>query len=157
MIEHQQQGGFTLADFAVLHGLDERQAWRLAAGGRILGAQRNHAGRWLIFPPAKILEPIRTFAPRKRPAPYDDQRVKEAHHVLTLATAKQLFTLQLSGTQLLMIERLLVQACEELKQKRFFDDDEELEEARTTHGQHLQCLYTCLHVFRAVEKQGSRS
>jgi hypothetical protein len=157
MIEHQQKGSMTLAEFAALHGLTEVQVRGLAKGGRIMGAQRKHTGHWLIFPPAKILGVIRIYAPRKRPAPYDDQRVKEAHHVLTLATAKQLFTLQLSGTQLLMIERLLVQACEELKQKRFFDGDEELEEARTTHGQHLQCLYTCLHVFRAVEKQGSRS
>jgi hypothetical protein len=65
ILEQQQPGAMTLPEFAILHGLTETQARTLARNGRILGAQRNHRGYWLVFPPAKILEGIRIYAKRK--------------------------------------------------------------------------------------------
>jgi hypothetical protein len=156
MIEQQQQGSMTLAEFAALHGLTEVQVRGLAKGGRIMGAQRKHTGHWLIFPPAKILGEIRIYAPRKRPSPYDDQRVKDARHVLTLFNAKQPYSVQLTGAQILSIEKLLSRECEALKRQRVEDDDE-LENSRADSGDRLQCFYTVLYVLHEVAKQGGRS
>jgi hypothetical protein len=149
MIEQQQQGSMTLPEFAALHGLTEVQAQRLAKTGRILGAQRNHTGRWLVFPPAKILEGIRAMKPRKRPLPYDDQRVKEAAHILSLATSKQPFSVQLTGTQILSIERLIQRECELLKSQ---NTDEFEHENRSVFGDRLQGFYIALRSLREATR-----
>ena len=54
----QQQGGMTLQAFATLQGLTKNQALYLANRGRVIGAQKAHDGRWLVFPPAKLSEPL---------------------------------------------------------------------------------------------------
>jgi hypothetical protein len=156
MIEQQQQGSMTLLEFAALHDLTLNQVRRLAKGGGIMGAQRKHTGHWLIFPPAKILGDLRICVPRKRPSPYDDQRVKDARHVLTLFNAKQPYSVQLTGGQILSIEKLISRECEALKRQRVEDDDQ-LENSRSDCGDRLQCLYTTLHVLHEVAKQGGRS
>ena len=58
----QQKNAITLQDFATLQGLTKDQVLYLAKRGRIMGAQKAYNGLWLIFPPAKLSEPIR---PRK--------------------------------------------------------------------------------------------
>ena len=145
VLQQQQQGSMTLIEFAVLNNLTKLQAQRFAKTGRILGARQAHGGRWIVFPPAKILEALRVYAPRKHPLPFDDQRVKEASHVLSLATAKQPYSVQLTGTQILSIERLLKRECETLKVHH--DDDFEPDH-RADSGDRLQCLYTALHALR---------
>ncbi len=59
--QHQQQGGMPLKDFAVLEGLTKSQALQLVKRGHVLGAQQTHGGRWLVFPPAKLLHRPRRY------------------------------------------------------------------------------------------------
>lgn len=54
--------GQTLQEFATSQGLTKCQALYLAKRGRIFGATKDHGGKWWVFPPALITEPL---APRK--------------------------------------------------------------------------------------------
>lgn len=57
----QQKSGITLQEFAIQHGLALVQAQRLAKEGRIMGAQKSRNGRWIVFSPSKLSEPIRPY------------------------------------------------------------------------------------------------
>lgn len=64
---HQQEGGFSLEDFAVLHGITERQVNYLCRTGGILGA-RKLSTRWWIYPPAKLVREIRPYSKAEKAA-----------------------------------------------------------------------------------------
>jgi hypothetical protein len=50
--------GLTLQEFATSQGLTKCQALYLAKRGRIFGATKDHGGKWRVFPPALITEPL---------------------------------------------------------------------------------------------------
>ena len=53
---HQQQGGVSLATFARMSGVSERQLQRYAKAGRIIGARKHPlTKKWWIYPPAKLI------------------------------------------------------------------------------------------------------
>ena len=53
---HQQDGAITLAEFAGQHNLTSKRAIYLANRGSILGATKIRNGRWMVYPPAVLLE-----------------------------------------------------------------------------------------------------
>ena len=147
-----QQRAISLEAFAALQGVTIKSLRRYISQGLVIGAKQDfRSKRWSIYPPAKLIAEVRKFAPRKRPLPFDDQRVKEASHVLSLATAKQPYSVQLTGSQILSIERLLKRECETLKSHH---DDDFKQDHRADSGDRLQCLYTALHALH--EATGSK-
>lgn len=59
MSEASQKLGMSLQAFAIQEGITYRQANYLAKRGRIMCAQKSRRGDWLVFPPAKLTEPLR--------------------------------------------------------------------------------------------------
>lgn len=52
----ETKGAISLREFADLHGLTMRQTIYALRCGRVVGAQRTHGGKWLVFPPATLAE-----------------------------------------------------------------------------------------------------
>lgn len=59
MSEAHKQVCMSLQAFATHENLTKSQALYLAKRGRIMGAQKSRRGDWLVFPPAKLTEPLR--------------------------------------------------------------------------------------------------
>ena len=68
----QQQKGMTLQAFADLNELTKNQALYLVNRGRVMGAQKTRGGSWLVFPPAKLSEPLRKLTTRRDRQPAAD-------------------------------------------------------------------------------------
>ncbi len=67
---HQQAGAMTPQAFAEREGLTLGQVKRCIHAGQILGAQQDsRSKRWVIYPPAKLLRPVRKYAVRDSAAP----------------------------------------------------------------------------------------
>ena len=140
---HQQQGGMSLADFAVLHSMSVQEARRFAVEGKILGANRDsRSNRWTIYPPAKLLVTIKRQA-KKRGTPFADRQVIQAMHDVKLLNATQKFKVMLSGAQVLAIETNLSKVAEKLK-RRCFDDDDFDDDAKASYGEKLNLIFTVL-------------
>lgn len=78
----QRQAGVSLQAFATQEGITKSQALYLANRGRIMGAQKTHGGGWLVFPPAKLTEPL-----RKRTTWRDREAAESAPAALAFGTS----------------------------------------------------------------------
>ena len=153
-VKHQQQGGMTLVDFAALHSMSVKEAWKFAAEGKILGANRDsRSNRWTIYPPAKLLVTIKRQA-NKRGTPFADRQVTQAMHDVKLLNATQKFKVMLSGAQILAIESNLSKAAEKLK-RRCFDVDDFDDDTKASYGEKLNLIFTVLAELKQAAREAS--
>jgi hypothetical protein len=77
--------GMSLQAFADLNGLTKSQALYQVKCGRVMGAQKTHGGKWLVFPPARLSEPLRKRTTwRDRPTVADGVAVGTSPHGLSV-------------------------------------------------------------------------
>lgn len=67
-VQHQQQGGLTLQEFAAAHSLTKSAALRYVKSGQVLGARKNpQSNKWWVYPPATLLAVPRPYTKRVSP------------------------------------------------------------------------------------------